>query len=204
MKNKLWAVLAAMLLVTGVQTGVQAATVDGPNDPFSLTRVETPVVGTNYHFTFNVGALPALSSDYPTGENAYSRLFMTISGQGATTTTTSIVQGDASNKTFTFNWIWGEAGPATLTFTGYLERYKNAYGNFGNLPGTTEPELLGLKFTDNTSIFERTDFGPITWSNAPAASPTAVPIGGTLPLMLSALGLGAWMMRRRAKRVALA
>lgn len=202
MKNILRAVLAAMLLVTGTHSGAQAATVDGPIDTLSLTQVETPVVGTNYFFAFNVGTLPALPPDYPTGDDAYSRLFMTISGQGATTTTSSIVQGDASNKTFTFNWIWGEAGPATLTFTGYLERYKNAVPIYMRVG---QQEVLGgLSFTDNTSIFERTDFGPITWSNAPAASPTAVPIGGTLPLMLSALGVGAWVMRRRAKRVALA
>lgn len=202
MKNILRAVLAAMLLVTGAHSGAQAATVDGPIDTLSLTQVETPVVGTNYFFAFNVGTLPALPPDYPTGDDAYSRLFMTISGQGATTTTSSIVQGDASNKTFTFNWIWGEAGPATLTFTGYLERYKNAVPIYMRVG---QQEVLGgLSFTDNTSIFERTDFGPITWSNAPAASPTAVPIGGTLPLMLSALGVGAWVMRRRAKRVALA
>lgn len=202
MKNILRAVLAAMLLVTGAHSGAQAATVDGPIDTLSLTQVETPVVGTNYFFAFNVGTLPALPPDYPTGDDAYSRLFMTISGQGATTTTSSIVQGDASNKTFTFNWIWGEAGPATLTFTGYLERYKNAVPIYMRVG---QQEVLGgLSFTDNTSIFERTDFGPITWSNAPAASPTAVPIGGTLPLMLSALGVGAWVMRRRVKRVALA
>lgn len=193
------AVTAAAMLAIWTIHAAQAATVEGATDAISLEQTSSPELGKTYYFNVRTGPLSELPSDYATGEQAYSRMFMTISGQGVTTTPSSIGTGDASNLTFSFKWIWAEEGPATLTFSGYLDRYMAATPSY-----TITGQQKVLSGLNNTSIFIRDEIGQITWQSGAAAAlnPTPVPIGGTLPLMLSALGLGALVMRRRARRAA--
>lgn len=197
------AVAAVMLLATGAQ----AATVDGAWDSVTFEKTNSPVGGKSYYFTVTPGSLAAVPSQYLSGPGAYSEMTLTLSGQGITSAPlTSIGFGNVSSYPFTFQWAWKDTGPQTLTFQGTLKLYSNASPDYGNMPGTGDspPPLVGLQFPNGVPVFHQIDIGPITWLSAKAAVPdtNAVPIGGTLPLMLSALGLGALVLRRQAQRAA--
>lgn len=183
------AVAAVMLLATGAQ----AATVDGPLDEFGNTVTGDLVKDQLYSFHFKTGPLAPLE-----GYNI-SKAFMTITGQGQTVTRTAIGQGDPQGVVYGAYWFALANGPADFTVSWYLERYKNASLDVQFTP-SNEPIVVGLTFTDNKPIFETTYFNQVSFSTRLAAAPpTAMPLAGTLPLMLSALGLGALVMRRRAK-----
>lgn len=190
MKKMLRAVVVAMLFATGAQ----AATVDGPLDKFGNKVTGDLVKGQSYSFDFKTGPLAPLEGSY------YSRAFMTITGQGETVTKTAIGQGDPQLLIYGMDWSAFADGPADFTVSWYLERYMNASPTYQFTPTIGEAPVTGLAFPDNKPIFERTYFDQVSFSTRLAAEPpTPVPIGGTLPLMLSALGLGALVMRRRAK-----
>lgn len=90
---------------------------------------------------------------------------------------------------FMFNWVFDTTGPAFLNVSSYLESYVGAV-----LTGTFDRPIV---------------FKPVGWmadvaeSQADKLQISVVPIGGTLPLMLSALGLMGWAARRRSKQNAL-
>lgn len=194
MKKILRAVAAAMLLATGAQ----AATVEGPLDSFGNAVTGSLVKDTTYMFHFTTGPLAPLA-DYPGGGAAYSRAFITITGQGQTVAKESIGQGDPQTLIYAAQWRALENGPADFVVSWYLERYKNASAQTQFTPGIGEV-VVGLTFPNNMPIFERTDFDQVNFSTRLAAEPpTAVPLAGSLPLLLSALGLGALVMRRRAQ-----
>lgn len=189
MKKMLRAVVVAMLFATGAQ----AATVDGPLDKFGNKVTGDLVKGQSYSFDFKTGPLAPLEG------YVISQAFMTITGQGQTVKRTAIGQGDPQLLIYGMDWSAFADGPADFTVSWYLERYKNAALKVQFTPNN-DPIIVGLTFTDNKPIFETTYFDQVSFSTRLAAEPpTPVPIGGTLPLMLSALGLGALVMRRRAK-----
>lgn len=194
------AVAAAMLLATGAH----GATVDGPFDANTLLRTTDLVNGRNYTFILRTGPLPALPDGYPTGDNAYSEVFMTITGQGITRTKSSLGIGKAENVPYRFNWLSVADGPTSFTFQWELRRYKNAIPSY--LTTGDQTVVGGLNFTGGTPIFATppSEGQVVLRTAALQEQPTAVPIGGTLPLMLSALGIGALVMRHRAKQAAVA
>ncbi|MCZ8151558.1 MAG: hypothetical protein O9292_04040 [Rhodobacteraceae bacterium] len=96
--------------------------------------------------------------------------------------------------TYWYQWIWEANGLTDFQFrNGTLLRYLN-----GNPTGTVvQTETIG-PFAGTKFVTQQ--IGQLDASLRLAErNPTPVPIGGTLPLMLSALGLGALVMRRRAK-----
>lgn len=192
------AVAAAMLLATGAH----GATVDGPFDAVSLARTSDLVNGRTYTFILRTGPLPALPAGYPTGDNAYSEVFMTISGQGITRNRSSLGIGNAEDVPYRFNWLSEADGPASFTFQWELRRYMNATPIY--VTSGDQSVVGGLNFTGGAPIFATPPAeGQVTLRTAALQEqPTAVPIGGTLPLMLSALGIGALVMRHRAKQAA--
>lgn len=194
MKNMLRAVVVAVLFASGAQ----AATVDGPLDDLGNQVTGNLVKDQRYWFHFKTGPLEPLA-----GYNI-SQAFMTITGQGQTVTRTSIGQGDPEGIIYGAQWFALADGPADFTVSWYLERYMNASLQIEFTP-SNEPIVVGLTFPNNNPIFETTYFDQVSFSTRLAeAPPSTVPLTGTLPLMLSALGLGAFVMRRRAKKAVLA
>lgn len=208
MKKILRAAVAAMLFATGAQAATVDFTVTGAfqydEATMTVTQTDTPVSGQLYQFYVTPGSLAMVPTEFLTGSGAYSEMVLTISGQGVTEPfVKSIGFGDMSFKPFGFSWFWKDTGPQSLTFQGSLKLYSNASPDYGNMPGTgaNPPPIVGLKFVNGPANLFEIPIEPITWMGANSAAPetTPVPIGGTLPLMLSALGLGAFVMRRRAK-----
>ncbi|MBD1206024.1 MAG: hypothetical protein H9533_18060 [Rhodobacteraceae bacterium] len=117
---------------------------------------------------------------------------MTISGQGKTQSSSGMVLG--SGLTYWYQWIWEANGLTDFQFKdGTLLRYLNGKTTGTVVTGDTIGPFVGTSF-----VTQKID--PLDANLRLAAiNPTPVPIGGTLPLMLSALGLGALVMRRRAK-----
>lgn len=94
------------------------------------------------------------------------------------------------NNQFTFNWIFPTTGPAVLSAQGFLDSYVNAEIGVG------EDGFLFVTKPEGTRA-------EVIFAQAKDFQVSVVPIGGTLPLMLSALGLIGWAARRRAKQGAL-
>ena len=92
-----------------------------------------------------------------------------------------------TNNLFTFDWVFDITGPAFLTVTGTLESYAGAVVTF--------PDGFINIFKGPNARFEVINLGPDKLS--------VVPIGGTLPLLLTALGIAGWVARRRATTSAL-
>jgi|GEM_PF-6601347 len=94
----------------------------------------------------------------------------------------------ASNQ-FSFDWVFDATGPATLTVYSVIVTF------FGN-------EFV---FTDELPFWVKEDGTIFRGENIDAVSMkiSVVPIGGTLPLLLSALGALGWMARRRKAEAAL-
>lgn len=183
------AVAAVMLLATGAQ----AATVDGL---FALGGglVDNPQAGQTYYFaiTLDNADLEPLPNGLTQGAVVGSRLYMTISGQGKSVSTSGQVEGPG--LTYWYQWIWEANGLTDFQFqNGTLLRYLN-----GKTTGTVVTTDTMGPFVGTSFVTQKID--PLDANLRLAAiNPTPVPIGGTLPLMLSALGLGALVMRRRAK-----
>lgn len=212
MKNMLRAVVVAVLFASGAQ----AATVDGPLDVVPVLDkngqkipdgwggyvvktviASSPVSGNPYFFNITLETADLLPLPEGWGSVVASRLWMTIRGQGVETTTASELIGPGS--TYSFQWMWQTDGPANFDFVdGYLERYQN-----GKPSGTIiSTDTQGPFISDSVFAHSIQDFSIAMRQAETTAAP--VPIGGTLPLMLSALGLGAFVMRRRAKKAVLA
>lgn len=95
-----------------------------------------------------------------------------------------------TNNQFTFDWIFPNTGPAVLSAESFLQSYVGA---------TVTPGENGF-----VSIFKPDGWqAEVIFTEASNFKVSVVPIGGTLPLMLSALGLMGWAARRRTKHGAL-
>jgi hypothetical protein len=97
----------------------------------------------------------------------------------------------ASNQ-FSFDWVFNVTGPVVLNVQSVLATF------FG-----TE-----FQFPEGTEFFEKEDGTLFRGQNSDTiplkvSVTSVVPIGGTLPLMLTALGLMGWAARRRARQGAL-
>ena len=154
---------------------VQAATISGPT---------TVQAGQTYTYTYVPDEPTEILEGYEffvfrlrvTGPNGTSGF--DFSGSDHTTV-----------PSYQFNWIFDTTGSAILSAISYLETYKNAdliQGEFG-------PEVIKPEGWESRSAF----------SERVALQISVVPIGGTLPLLVSALGLMGWAARRRAQKAAL-
>ncbi|PLL14760.1 hypothetical protein C0V75_04940 [Tabrizicola sp. TH137] len=197
------AVAAAMLLATGAH----GATVDGPTLTGPVGGIQS---GAYNSFFFQTGPLDSLPSGYNQALSA-SEALMYVND---TYVSASYAFGvDASTISFKFNWLAPTEPLNPLSFSFVLKRYKNAFPQ-APFNGQDEGVITGLGFPQGAiPVFVSSTFGPFTQNQstgafrlAGAAEPevTPVPIGGTLPLMLSALGIGALVMRHRAKQAAVA
>lgn len=98
-----------------------------------------------------------------------------------------------------FQWDIGTNGPASVV--GTLEMYSGVYSS-----NTTYGSQVPFASNADTRriVFDSVTFGAAK-TPAPSAiaeiAPSVVPIAGTLPLMLSALGLFGFLARRRMKGV---
>lgn len=201
MIKTLRAVAAAMLLATGI-TAAQAATVEpsviGPAGGFKAGEYNT--------ITFRTGTVapPPWTVSTP---NEYTRATMTI---GSDPYMLSIRSGIVLTDTpFTFSWLAPSVLPDTLLINVTLRHFRNAYLTAETM--TTQDESVGTllfyngAWEGNSSLAMSRVFvvesptGVVLSQRAADTGTTVVPIAGTLPLMLSALGLGALVMRRRAK-----
>lgn len=180
MKNILRAVAVSLMLASGAQ----AAIVDGPT----------------------VAAYPALANTFvfKTGNTLYEpgdaftvyKLGLTVSDSSTTKTFSFLDALDPMNGVFAFQWVGGVA--EKFTIKAVLTSYTNS---FIDRTFTAGSETYNLRQYPSGVFQVRTETFEIQAASL-VAPPTAVPIGGTLPLMLSALGLGALALRMRAKRAA--
>lgn len=190
MKNMLRAAVAAVLFASGAQ----AATVDGLFD--ASGAVPSAFVATHvYYFrvTLDESDLAPLPDGLAQSSIVGSELYFNISGQA----TSGQVIGPG--LTYSLSWMWPATGATSFDFqSGTLNRYLK-----GKPTGAITTTATSGPF-QSTSFVSQTIGSPTQVGRLAAASTTPVPIGGTLPLMLSALGLGAFVMRRRAKKAVLA
>lgn len=174
--GKLFGWIAAALLM-GAQA--QAAVITGPS----------PVVaGQSYTYTYDTGPVDLLP-----GYDFYILNLIVSDGVnedyfGRFASADPLVSNSPFpfSNPFTFDWVFSVTGPALLSVTGYLESYADATITYGvdgfpsifKTEGVTRVGLINLG-TDGLQI-------------------SVVPIGGTLPLLLTAIGLVGWVARRRA------
>ena len=97
----------------------------------------------------------------------------------------------ASNE-FAFDWIFDVTGPAVLSVRSVLTTF---FGTEFSFPEGTE-----FFEKEDGTLFSGRNYDPIPLT---VSVTSVVPIGGTLPLMLSALGLMGWAALRRARQGAL-
>lgn len=213
MNNILRAVAAALFLAIGAQSAAQAATVDQPTLEGPLVMngsgnyvpfVGVPEASGTYWFRFTSGPLDPLPSG---GMETGSAVTLSRIINGATVwskvSQSTVVDylgqmvGYAENAPFRFQLSADEMAGEDLTFRVVLVRFLSGFPTGTIIENGTK----GTIFSNDRAV---TDFGLFNLAADASSNPTPVPIGGTLPLMLSALGLGAWVMRRRAKGAALA
>lgn len=94
-----------------------------------------------------------------------------------------------TNNLFTFNWTFSVTGPAFLSVRSTLESYAGA-------EITPNPGGVPSIFKDDDTRVELIEFGP------DGLQVSVVPIGGTLPMLLTALGVAGLVARRRAAKEA--
>ena len=173
-------ILGAFALAAVMASQAGAATISGETNP---------IVGQTYTYIY--------SPDTPSLVPGYSSYELNVAVNNL-----SDAAGDvwfafggptypASNQ-FSFDWVFDVAGPAVLSVRSVLVTFFET----------------GFVFPEGVQFFVKPEDGTIfRGQNSEAVTLTAnvsvVPIGGTLPLMLSALGLIGWAARRRAKSGAL-
>ena len=97
--------------------------------------------------------------------------------------------------TYSFFWTFNTTGPVVLSVISWFDTFSGpgvalAYDEFG--------PFGRLLFEDGSGKAAASAF-----SERVALQISVVPIGGTLPLLVSALGLMGWAARRRAQKAAL-
>lgn len=183
MRKYLMALAATALLAS--QAG--AATISGP------TTVTAGVVNT-YTYQTDVPA------DVLPGHTLYTMWLEINGGNPATGGGVENYYGATyvDGTTFSFDWVFPTTGPASLTIRSVLATYIGATveqfdGYFSVVEG---PNKVAVTFNSGFE-FEGGGGPPATLQIS------VVPIGGTLPLLLSALGALGWVARRRSKAAAL-
>lgn len=180
-------ILGAFALAAVMASQAGAATISGP------TMVQA---GVSYNYTYQTDVPAQVLPGY-----TLFTMWLQINGGDPATGGgvvnywgTTYTDGD----TFSFDWVFPTTGPANLTIRSVLATYIDATveqfdGYFAVIEG---PNKVSQTF--NSGFAFEGGGGP------PASLEiSVVPIGGTLPLMLSALGLIGWAARRRAKQGAL-
>ncbi len=177
MQKTLWAFAATVLFAS--QAG--AATVTGPT---------SVIAGQTYTYTYQPDTPVVLLEGY----TLYTMLLEVNGGYevpGGASLNSYGTLYPASNN-FTFDWAFPATGPAILSVRSVLVSYINATVNvFSDYFEVVKPENVFYEVHNSAAVDLRVSAIPV------------VPIGGTLPLMLSALGLMGWAARRRAKQNAL-
>lgn len=195
-------VAAAILLTTQAHAAtVSEPTVTGPTGGFQP--------GVYNDISFETGPLPPLPDGYLQSASA-SEVIMYVNGGPARY---SYAYGvDPSTLGFPFQWLAPAVVPDTMTIRVILNRYKNASPRTP-FNGQDPSVITGIMFPivngqPETPIFDTPidrlfsldqTTGQFRLMALQEPEPTAVPIGGSLPLLVSALGLGALVMRRRGK-----
>ena len=196
--NKMKALLIAFAMLFASQAG--AATV-------------APSGGTPGEFAYSLGTV-----DYNTSVYGGWRLYLTVNGTalpGFYFGAKSTPMEDPNGKVFLFT---PTGNPASVTVSGVLHRYINpGYQTPTYDPLNTMPYMKSSKWFPDNPLLNTTNhiltIDAVTYSSFAEETPvpdknaltqritlaTPVPIGGTLPLMLTALGLGGWMLRARTK-----
>lgn len=174
MMRKLLGMLAAALLI-GSQA--QAAIITGP---------ASVLAGQSYSYTYDTGPVDLLPG--------YNFFILNLNVSDGITTEYFGRFGFPfpENNLFSFNWIFDVTGPALLTATATLETYAGADIVYDPVSGF--PSI----FKDDDTRVGLIGFGP------DRLAVSVVPIGGTLPLLLTALGIAGWVARRRATAAAVA
>jgi hypothetical protein len=180
--NKMLGLLAAVMLMAS-QAG--AATISG------LGQTVTVEQGKSYTFYFDTGPVALVENS-----NLFIMRLTLPNGVVAE-------RGGSSypvDNRFAFDWVFGSLGSTTLNMSAILISYANVpieelasyTGALVNFPGLFGRTSKAESFTASR-VFEVVQAGQVS----------VVPIGGTLPLMATALGLFGWAARRRAKQSAL-
>lgn len=90
---------------------------------------------------------------------------------------------------FTFDWTFSVTGPAVLSITSYLESYADATITYSP---DGFPSIFKTEGVTRVGLIE----------DSARLGVSVVPIGGTLPLLLTALGVAGLVARRRAAKEA--
>lgn len=179
----------------------------GAATTYDATLAGPQKIGSGYHFTYSIGEIPF----DPTTYNAWSLTF-TVNGLKYAPIV-GITDGwmSPSNGLFGFQYNFlNPDTPTTLTVNAVINGYVGAsvrdqstfgLGNYSLLNYGDKTKMGTFNFNPiSLSLFDKT--APQKEQPLPLkvfAEATPVPIGGTLPLMLTALGLGGWMLRARTK-----
>lgn len=103
---------------------------------------------------------------------------------------------------FSFDWVFTESGPFVMSISSVLVSYVNPTlieDEDGNLSvDETNKPLFSIFNTGRGARLEEGGF-----DDRVSLQISVVPIGSTLPLLLSALGALGWVARRRSKAAAL-
>lgn len=177
-------ILAVALLLA---TKAGAATLSG------ATVVADSWNTNGYRYTFS----PLISYVDPSTFNAWEvRFFLNGTPTGQNWASASTPMSSPADVSFLFTTT-----EKSFTVMGVLKLFQNAKIN---TPGETGTQALVYETNSLTTV---TYEAPAAFGAAPQQSLTSetqraaavVPIGGTLPLMLTALGLGGWVLRSRTK-----
>ena len=170
-------ILAAAAVAMALIGQAQAATVTGPTDV---------TAGTPYSYTYNPDPTAILA-----GYDLYA-MNLTVSDSfdpGNVQVFSFFGSVLPSPRNFLFNWVFPATGTGVLTVTGVLETY------FGATLGKDEGGFTFVIKPEGTPfIVSNIEPASLTVNSTPV-----VPIGGTLPLLLTAFGLAGWVARRRAR-----
>lgn len=173
-------ILGAFALAAVMASQAGAATISGETNP---------IVGQTYTYIY--------SPDTPSLTPGYTNYALTIFVDDPNDASGDVgfsFEGPTypESNTFSFDWVFNATGPAVLNVESAIVTF------FEN--GFQFPE--GVQFStkpDGITLFRFQNIEGITLM----ANVSVVPIGGTLPLLLSALGLIGWAARRRTKQGAL-
>jgi hypothetical protein len=171
--NKILGIALTAAVLAGQAT---AATIDGPGEV---------IVGQSYELFFNSGPVDLI--------NKANLFYMTLKLPDGR----SVLSGGSeypANNLFSFNWVFKSTGETTLDVIAELRSYSGViFEQATNYPiGTLIPINLNTSPSRTTSLEASRIFRV-----REAQEISVVPIGGTLPLMLSALGVMGWVARRR-------
>lgn len=173
--------LLGLALVLATKAG--AATVD----PTQATITSTSTAG---RYEYNFGKFDPVSINQYTAWE----LRLLLNGNDIDR---SIVGSIASDMQPSYASMLFDTKESAFTVTGVLTLFKNAVATN---PTTYQRFYFIIEsYGDSSTIFKREASFGTQPAQLRAAEAAVVPIGGTLPLMLTAIGLGGWLLRSRGK-----